>query len=132
MKRRLVFAWCALALSHSPEARAQFTDAHNYDNTPVGSNQLELGYALVNGSSSIDTSLVIATASLTLNQATIGYTRYFALFGRLMWVDAAVPLANLGGSLSSVRVERSIAGTGDSSYSLAMLLKGGPALGVAE
>lgn len=133
MKRRLLFAWCALAILHGPdEARAQFTDAHNYDNTPVGVNQLELGYAFVHGNASIDTSLVIAGANLNLNQVLIDYTRYFGLFDRLTWVQAALPVARLGGSITGSNIESSIAGSGDSSYALAMLLKGGPALSVAQ
>ena len=133
MKRRLLFAWCALAILHGPdEARAQFTDAHNYDNTPVGVNQLELGYAFVHANASIDTSLVIAGANLNLNQALIDYTYYFGLFDRLTWVQAALPVARLGGSITGSNIESSIAGSGDSSYALAMLLKGGPALSVAQ
>jgi hypothetical protein len=133
MKRRLLFAWCALVILHGPdEARAQFTDAHNYDNTPVGVNQLELGYAFVHANASIDTSLVIAGANLNLNQVLIDYTRYFGLFDRLTWVQAALPVARLGGSITGSNIESSIAGSGDSSYALAMLLKGGPALSVAQ
>jgi hypothetical protein len=133
MTRRQLFAWCALVLLRSPDqARAQFTDAHSYDNTPVGVNQLEVGYAFVHGDASIDTSLVIAGANLDLNQGTIGYTRYFGLFQRLMWVEAALPLARLGGSVTGTRIEGATAGAGDSSYALAMLLKGGPALSVAQ
>ena len=57
LKKRLLFAWCALTLLHGADpARAQFTDAHNYDNTPVGVNQLELGYAFMHANASIDTS----------------------------------------------------------------------------
>src|SRR5262249_53508627 len=34
---RLLFAWCALVFLLSPaSARAQFNDAHSYDDTPVG------------------------------------------------------------------------------------------------
>src|SRR5262249_15562814 len=51
---------------------------------------------------------------------------------RLIWVEAAVPVAHLSGSIPSVNVPASTAGAGDSAYSLAMLLKGGPALRVAQ
>jgi hypothetical protein len=133
MLRRLFFAWCALIFLRSPDqARAQFTDAHSYDNTPVGVNQLEVGYAFVHGDASIDTSLVIAGANLNLNQATIGYTRYFDLFHRPIWVEAALPLGRLRGSVTGTKIEGATAGAGDSSYALAMLLKGGPALSVAQ
>jgi hypothetical protein len=133
MKGRLLFAWCALAILHGPDqACAQFTDAHSYDNTPVGINQLELDYAFVHANASIDTSLVIAGANLNLNQGTIDYTRYLGLFHRLAWVEAAVPIARLGGSIAGTNIHASTAGAGDSSYALAMLLKGGPAMSVPE
>ena len=133
MKTRLLVAWCAVAFLHSPsQARAQFTDAHSYDNTPVGTNQLELGYAFVHGNAAIDPSLLIASANLNLNQSLVDYTRYFGLMHRLMWVEAAIPIATLGGSVSGLNIESSSSGTGDSSYALAMLLKGGPPLGVDQ
>jgi hypothetical protein len=122
-----------VAIPHgSDRAHAQFTDAHNNDNGPVGVSQLELGYAFVHANSSIDPSLVIADAKIDLNQGTVNYTRSFGLFHRLAWVEAAVPVARLGGSISAMNVQRSIAGAGDSSDVLAMLLKGGPALTVAQ
>src|SRR6516225_6781150 len=123
MKRRLLFAWCALTLLHSPDqARAQFTDAHSYDNTPVGVNQLELSYAFLRGDAAIDPSLVITGAHLNLNQGIIDYTRYLGLFHRLTWVEAAVPVAHLAGSITGPNIEGSAAGTGDSMYALGMLL----------
>jgi hypothetical protein len=133
MKKRLLFAWCSIAFLHSPDqARAQFTDARTYDNTPIGVNQLELGYGFVHGNASIDPSLAIAGASLNLNQVAIAYTRYFGLIHRLMWVEAAVPVARLVGSITDSTIEGSAAAAGDSSYALAMLLKGGPALSGAQ
>ena len=112
--------------------RSQFTDPHTYENTPVGINQLELSYAYVNSNTSIDTSLIIMGAKFTVNQGTIDYTRYFGFLHRLMWVEAGVPVASLSGSLGGTNINSSTAGTGDSIYALAMLLKGGPALSVDE
>ena len=133
MNRRLLFVGCALAILLRPErALAQFTDAHAYDNTPVGINQIETGYAFVHGNASIDPSLVIGGANLDVNQGTIAYTRYFGLFHRLAWVEAAVPLARLSGSISGTDIHGSTAGTGDSAYTMAMLVKGGPALNAAQ
>jgi hypothetical protein len=126
---RLSFIGCALAILHRPEpALAQFTDAHAYDNTPAGVNQLETDYAFVHGNASIDTSLVIEGATLDVNQGTVAYTRYFGLLHRLTWVEASIPVARLGGSISSTDVHGSTAGAGDSGYALGMLVKGGPAL----
>jgi hypothetical protein len=132
MNKRLLFACVALLTLHAPEACAQFTDPRNYDNTPIGINQLELSYAYVHANASIDTSLVVTGANIDLNQGTIDYTRYFGLLHRLMWLEAAVPVAGLGGSVSGTTIKGSTTGAGDSSYQVAMLFKGGPALTVAE
>jgi hypothetical protein len=133
MKKWLLFPCLALAvLQHPDQACAQFTDPRAYDNTPVGINQLELSYAYAHANASIDTSLIITGASFNLNQGTIDYTRYFGLLHRLTWVEAAVPLAGLTGSITGTNIHGSTTGAGDSSYELAMLLKGGPALSVKQ
>jgi hypothetical protein len=133
MNRRLVFALCVMAFFHCPPAAlAQFTDAHSYDNTPAGVNQVEFGYTFVRANASIDPSLIIAGAKLDLNQGTIGYTRYLGLFHRLAWVEATVPAAGLSGSVTGTNINRSISGLGDSGCALSMLVKGGPALTVPQ
>ena len=133
LKTRLLLAWVAAAGIHLPlSAWAQFTDPRSYENTAVGTNQLELGYAYVHGNTSIDPSIVVAGANLDLNQGTIDYTRYFGLFHRVMWVNAAVPIAGLAGSISGTNIQGATTGTGDSSYAMAMLLRGGQALGVKK
>jgi len=133
MNRRLLLTGLALSVLYAQErACAQFTDPRTYENTPVGTNQLELAYAYAHANSSIDTSLIIAGAKLNLNQGIIDYTRYFGLLHRLMWVEAGVPVAGLGGSVSGTNIQGSVTGAGDSSYSLGMLLKGGPALSVEQ
>lgn len=113
-------------------ARAQFTDPRNYENFPVGVNQLELAYSYSHANSSIDPAIVIAGAKLNLNQTSIGYTRYFSFFHRMAWVEPSVPIAVLNGSISGTNVSGSVTGTGDSSYEFATLLKGGAALSVEE
>jgi hypothetical protein len=133
MKKWLRFACFAVAVFQVPhQAWAQFTDAHSYDNTPVGTNQVELAYSYVHANASLDTSLVIFGAKLDLNQGMVSYARYFGLFHRLMWVEAGVPIAGLNGSISGTGIQGSITGAGDSSYQVAMLLKGGPALTVEQ
>ena len=88
----LVSVCLALVVSCIPEQLyAQFTSARSYDNSPVGVNQLEFDYAYARTNASIDTSLIVGSAQLNLNQ-----------------------------------------GAGDSSYEVAMLLKGDPALSVAQ
>lgn len=133
MNKALLLCFLAVTFyQFSGKASAQFTDARNYDNTPVGTNQAELGYAYARANSSIDTSIVISDAHLNLNQGTVSYTRYFGLLHRLMWAEAAVPFAGLGGGISGTSVQGSTTGAGDSNFQVAMLLKGGPALTVAE
>jgi len=133
MKKRLLLPCLVLAVLHIPnQACAQFNHPRAYENAPVGTNQLELGYTYEHANASLDTSLVIAGAKLNANQGIIDYTRYFDFFHRLMWVEASVPVAGLSGAVSGTNLQYSITGAGDSSYSLAMLLKGGPALSVAQ
>jgi len=126
----IIFALAVLG-ARDP-ACAQFTEPRTYEITPVGTNQLELSYAYVHANSSIDTSLVVPGAKFSLNQGTINYTRYFGFLHRLMWLEAGIPIAGLGGSISGTNFQGSTAGLGDSSYALAVLLKGGPALSVSQ
>ncbi len=98
----------------------------------MGVNQLELVYAYAHANASIDTSLIVPGAEANINQGTAGYTRYFSFVRRLAWVEAGVPLAGLDGSVTGTNLHVSSTGDGDSSYQLAMLLKGGPALSVAQ
>ena len=129
MIQRLLFASLMLSFFYSSEhAFAQFTDAHNYDNTPTGINEIELSYAYAHANASIDNSLVIAGAKLNLSQGTINYSRYFGLANKLMWVSAGVPFGEFSGEVSGTSIRSSISGAGDSSYQVGALLKGGPAL----
>ena len=133
MIERLLFALLILSGLFLPrQARAQFTDAHNYDNTPLGLNQVELSYSYVRGSASIDTSLAITGAKLNLHQGTISYTRYFGVANRLTWASAGVPIAGLIGEVTGTGIKGSVAGAGDSSYQLGALLRGGPALSTSQ
>jgi hypothetical protein len=98
----------------------------------VGVNQLELDYAYAHSDASIDTSLSVAGAIFNLNVGVIDYTRYFGLVHRLAWVEGSLPLAGLNGSITGTNIRGSITGTGDSSYQVAVLLMGGPALSVSQ
>jgi len=131
-KRLLVVCFVLSIAGSLEQAYAQFTDPHNYDNTPVGLNQIELAYAYARANSSIDTSLIVAGAKVNLNQGSITYTRYFGLVHRLAWMAIGVPVASLSGSVSGTNLGGSATGTGDSSYQFAALLKGGAALSVAQ
>ena len=124
--------FASLALLLAPQACAQFTDPRNYQNTPVGVNLIEFSYAYAHANASLDPSLVIGGAKLDLNQGAITYYRYFGLFGHTAWFSPSLPLAGLNGSVPSANLTGSVAGAGDSSYQFAVLLKGGPALRVAD
>ncbi|HYL69448.1 MAG TPA: transporter [Candidatus Limnocylindria bacterium] len=133
MSKRLVLLCLTLtALRFPDQLYAQFTDPRTYDNTPVGVNQVELAYAHVRSNASIDTAIIVAGAEFNLNQGTIQYTRDFSFVRRLAWVQVSVPLASLEGSVTGSNIRASATGTGDSSYELAVLLKGGPALSVKQ
>jgi hypothetical protein len=127
MDKRPVIICLALAVPHT-HACAQFTDPRTYQNAPVGINQLELAYAYGRSNTSIDTSFIVSGARFNLNQGVIDYTRYLAFLHRTAWVEANVPIANLGGSITGTDITGSTTGTGDSGYTAAILLKGGPAL----
>ena len=131
MHKRLVSLSFALVALHC-EVYAQFTEPRAYDEVPVGLNQLELAYAYAHSNASIDTSVIIAGAKLNLNQGVIDYTRYFGLIHRLAWVEATLPVAGLSGSINRANINSSLTGAGDSSYQVAMLLMGGPALSVSQ
>lgn len=131
-KRLFVVCFALAVLLFHGTGCAQFTDPRTYDDTPVGVNQLELAYAYAHSNASIDTALVVAGAKLNLNQGTLDYTRYFAFLHRLAWVEPSVPFAGLDGSITGTDIGGSATGTGDSSYEAALLLKGGPALSVAQ
>jgi hypothetical protein len=132
-RKQLLFACFTLSVLSFPASLcAQFTDPHTYDNAPVGVNEIELAYSYARANASIDTSLIVPDAEFNLNQGTIYYTHYFSLVHRVAWVEAGVPLAGLDGSIAGTNIHGSIAGTGDSSYAFYVLLKGGPALSVAQ
>ena len=132
-KAARLLLWLVLALRGAPDRLyGQFTDAHSYDNTPVGLNELELVYAYVHSDASIDPSIIIAGARLDLNQGSTSYTRYFGLVQRMAWVKAGVTVAGLNGLVSGTGVKGSVTGMGDSAYEVGMLLRGGPALNLKQ
>jgi len=129
MNKWLFFPCMVLAVLHIPDrACGQFNDPRTYENTPVGTNQLELSYSYLHANASLDTSLIVAGAKLNANQGIVDYTRYFGLFHCLSWIELGVPVAGLDGSVSGTNIQGSTTGAGDSSYAFGMLLKGGQAL----
>src|ERR1700751_3373550 len=133
MRKWLLFVCSVLAIPlFSYRVYAQFTEPHTYDNTPVGLNQIELAYGYAQANASLDISLVGEGEKFNVNQGSISYPRYFGLVHRLGWVEATLPIAGLGGSVSGTRLHGSVTGAGDSGYMLAMLLKGGPGLNVEQ
>jgi len=133
MCKRLIFVCFALAILCGPDRLfAQFTDPHSYDNTPIGTNQLELVYAYAHSNASIDTSLVLGGAKFNLSQGSVSYTRHFGISRHLVWVQANVPIASLSGSVVGTHLQGSTTGFGDSGFEFAALLKGGQALKASE
>src|SRR5579871_671272 len=115
MNKRLFILGVAIA-AHT-HACAQFTDPRNYQNSPVGINQLELAYAYVRSNTSIDTSFIVAGAKFDLNQGLIDYTRYFSFLHRTAWAEITIPIANLSRTITGTDIAGSTTGTGDSGYS---------------
>lgn len=133
MRKRLVIVVLMLSVDGFPaQLRGQFSDPRTYDNSPVGVNQVELDYAFAHSDTSIDNSLIVAGAKLHLNQGSINYTHYFGFLHRMGWAEASLPIAGLGGSITGTDISGSTTGTGDSEYQVALLLRGGPALSVAQ
>ena len=122
----MMFLWSPAPL------RPQFTDPRTYQNTPVGVNQVEIIYGYARSNASIDTSVIVAGAKLNLNEGIIEYARYFSFFRRAAWIEPGVPFADLNGSITGTSIQGSTTGTGDTNYQLAVLLKGGKALSVAQ
>jgi hypothetical protein len=50
----------------------------------------------------------------------------------MIWVQAAVPVASIGGSLSGASIHGSNTSTGDSSYQMGVLIAGAPALSISQ
>ena len=114
MNKRLFFPGLVLAVLLIPDrACGQFNDPRAYENTPVATNQLELGYTYVHSDTSLDTSLVVTGAKLNVNQGIVDYTRYFGFFHRLMWVEAGLPVAGLSGSINGTNIQGSTTGAGE-------------------
>ena len=125
MNKRLLLTCLVLAVLYMPDqAYAQFNDPRTYDNTPVGINQIELGYTYVHANASIDGAVTVEGAKLNLNQGIAQYTRYSSFLHRLMWMEVGVPIANLAGSITGTNISRSTTSAGDSSYRVGNALEG--------
>jgi hypothetical protein len=126
-RRFFVLVVIAACLGSRP-LYAQFTDPRTYTVAPVGLNQLELDYAYAHTNASLDTSLEVVGAHVTLNTGVLSYTHNFSALGHLAWVKASVPFASVSGSVAGTELSGSESGAGDSSFELAALLMGGAAL----
>jgi UrcA family protein len=86
---RQFLAIAAIAASCLPPPLcAQFTDPRTYTPGVVGTNDLEFDYTYARANASIDTSLVIGSATLELNKGDLSYTHNFSLLGHFAWVNA--------------------------------------------
>ena len=133
LSRARLLASFALAFLMARPAWAQFTDPRNYENFPVGVNQVELNYDYVRANESIDPSMVIEGAHLNLNQ----WNDYLYALLQPVWANGVGCAGHPAGrtqrcSVSGTNVSGSVGGAGDSGYEFTWLLKGGPALSPAE
>lgn len=133
MRNGLLFVWFAFTVvgGHG-RTYAQFTDPRTYTNSPVGTNQVELFYGYARSNTSIDPSLIVEGAKFSVNEGIVDYTRSFALWRRMAWVEPSLPIAGLAGSIGGTNVSGSVTGAGDLACQFGMLLKGGPALSPSE
>jgi hypothetical protein len=129
--RLLVCAALSVGVGPGP-LRAQFTDPHTYNNSPVGINQLSIGYGYAHSNTSFDSSLIVTGAKLNLNAGILDYTRAVSLLQHFAWVEASVPIAGLSGAVTGTAIQGSVTGVGDATFVFGALLKGGPALGMQE
>ena len=130
---RLFTAVAAIAASCFPGVVcAQFTDPRTYTPGPVGLSDLEFDYTHARANASIDTSLVVGTATLELNKGALSYTHNFNALDHFAWVNATVPFASVRGLVVENNVSASASGAGDSSLEFAGRVKGGEALTAAE
>jgi hypothetical protein len=127
--------WAAapLALTVSG-ACAQDLEPRAYANTPVGMNFLVAGYSHMWGGVTVDPTIPLKDAGLTVEGAFLAYAHSLEVFGQSGKFDVIVPAAWLSGhaSFAGQSHERGISGFADPKFRFSVNLYGAPALTLSE
>src|SRR5258705_11384408 len=96
-------------------AAAQELEPRAYANAPIGNNFILGGYVRSSGGVLLDPSLPVTDVDASIDAYTLGYARYFGLFGRTTNFSIVLPFveADLRGSVMDAPAEVHRAGFGD-------------------
>ncbi|WP_380873352.1 hypothetical protein ACFB49_40980 [Sphingomonas sp. DBB INV C78] len=124
----------AFAAAFASPACAQSIEPRAYSPGPVGVNFLVLALSDTDGGLSIDPSLPVSDAKLSVRTAAVAYVRTLDFWGNSGKVDVIVPYGKLSGSaiFQGEPVERKVDGFGDPLVRVSVSLYGAPALNMAE
>jgi hypothetical protein len=127
-------ALVAVLLATAMTAEGQDMEPRAFSNAPVGMNFLILGYAYTTGDVSLDTSLPIEDAKVTVNTTALAYARSLDVWGRTGKLELVLPYAWLSGTAKVAgRAEnREVSGLGDPLARFSFLFYGAPALTLEE
>lgn len=123
--------WAIAALAAvNCKVQAQEIEPRSYSPAPVGQNFLNLSMAQSSGGISVDPTLPVDDVEATINSATTGYMRTFALLGRTASAGIAVPYAwgDVSGNVLEERRTIRRSGLGDARMRFSVNLFGGPAV----
>ena len=115
-------------------AAAQELEPRAYSNAPVGTNFAIGGYTHLSGRVLLDPSLPVENVEASIDAYTLGYARFFGLFGRSASFAVVLPYieADLRGDVLDAPAEVHRAGWGDLRLRGGINLFGHPALTPAE
>jgi hypothetical protein len=125
-------ALCALLLA--APLSAQDLDPRAYANVPVNGTFLVTGFAVSDGGVVSDATLPVTDIHATVETPSLGIARSFSLFGKTAQAFGAVPYswAQVSGKVQEEARDISRAGLSDMRFRLSVLVRGAPALSVAE
>src|SRR5664279_2107816 len=135
MQRACKFAWLILVVACSLQLLpAQDLSPRAYVITPLHANALTLTYGFYDGSLLFGAALPIRNARGTYNVPVVSLYHSFNMFGHFANIVAALPYAvgNFDGDFKSVPQGLYRSGLLDSTYRLAVNLKGGAPMEPAE
>jgi len=135
MRRALSNAWIAICLASSAVLlHAQDLAPRAYLITPVRSNAVTLTYGFYNGSLLFNGAAPITGATGTYSVPIFTYSHSFGLLGRSANVNASIPYAVGSFQGNAIGVDQQIYRSGllDTTFRVAVNLKGGPAMQASE